>query len=128
MAERKSIYVDGMLHGSTPIPSASKVGPFFASSIVRGFGSDGKIPSSVEQEAANLMDNVEKVLLAAGGSLENIVKISIYVRDRSVRDALNPVWEKAFPDPESRPARHVGIGDIAMADSHFEAEVFAYIE
>jgi 2-iminobutanoate/2-iminopropanoate deaminase len=50
--------------------------------------------------------NVGRVMAAAGGGLDDIVSMRVYVRDRSARDVLNHEWLSAFPDPASRPARH----------------------
>lgn len=32
--------------------------------------------------------------------------MTVWLQDRSQRDALNAEWLKMFPDPDSRPARH----------------------
>ena len=50
---------------------------------------------------------VARCLEAAGGTPDNILRITFYVRDQAAgRAALNDEWVKMFPDPASRPARH----------------------
>ena len=45
-------------------------------------------------------------MTAAGGSTDDIIKMNVWMKDRSNRDVLNAEWVKMFPDPHSRPARH----------------------
>ena len=46
-------------------------------------------------------------LLAPGGTPDDILKVNFWVKDPAVgRKMLNGPWEKMFPDPASRPARH----------------------
>ena len=44
---------------------------------------------------------------AAGGSTDDIIKMNVWMKDRSNRDVLNAEWVKMFPDPASRPARQI---------------------
>jgi 2-iminobutanoate/2-iminopropanoate deaminase len=50
--------------------------------------------------------HMRRVIEAAGGRLEDIIKVTIWMADRSRRDAVNHEWLKLFPEPASRPARH----------------------
>ena len=73
------------------------------------FGTDpatGKIPAGIETQCSLLFQNVRLIVEAAGGSTENILKISVYVRDKNQREHINKEWLAMFPDPHSRPARH----------------------
>ena len=47
------------------------------------------------------------MLAAAGASLRHVAKLTVYVRDDGVRDAINEQWRRCFPDPADRPARHI---------------------
>ena len=38
--------------------------------------------------------------------MENIIKMTVWMKDRAQRAPLNQVWLEIFPDPASRPARH----------------------
>jgi 2-iminobutanoate/2-iminopropanoate deaminase len=55
---------------------------------------------------AAMFANVRKIVEAGGGSVEDILKMTIWVRDRAMRSVIDPQWIKTFPDPKSRPARH----------------------
>jgi 2-iminobutanoate/2-iminopropanoate deaminase len=43
---------------------------------------------------------------AAGGSPDDIVKLVVWAKDKSFKDAMNKEWLAMFPDEHSRPARH----------------------
>jgi enamine deaminase RidA (YjgF/YER057c/UK114 family) len=51
-------------------------------------------------------------MVAAGGGPEDIIKMNVWIADRSLRETMNRYWVEMFPDPHSRPARHT----IAHAD------------
>ena len=106
MSKRESIEVEGLTH-THPIPNACRIGPFLASGSI--FGTDpatGKIPPGIEVQCSLLFQNVRRIVEAAGGSTENILKISVYVRDKNQREHINKEWLSMFPDLPSRPARH----------------------
>lgn len=106
MAKRQSIDIEGVHHGA-PIPMASKVGNMLYSSGI--FGTDpktGKTPETVEAQAEQAFENLRSLLKAAGGTPENVIYVTVYMKDRGQRDAVNKPWVKMFPDEHSRPARH----------------------
>ncbi len=125
---RRSIEVPGLGHGAHPIPNASLVGPLLASGSISGVDrASGVLPEDAATQVANLFDNAAAVLAAAGGSLDNVAKFTVYVRTKDVRAELNPVWEKHFPDPGSRPARHVLVNDSLPPGMHVQGEVIAWL-
>jgi enamine deaminase RidA (YjgF/YER057c/UK114 family) len=66
-----------------------------------------ELPASLEEQVANVFAHIRHDIEAAGGSVDDIIKINFWVKDPvSQRAALNTEWVKMFPDPESRPARH----------------------
>jgi enamine deaminase RidA (YjgF/YER057c/UK114 family) len=106
MSKRQSIEVPGLTH-TMPIPNACRIGGFLASGSI--FGTDpatGKIPAGIEAQSSLLFQNIRRIMEAAGGTTENVLKISLYVRDKGMREHLNKEWLAMFPDAHSRPARH----------------------
>ena len=53
-----------------------------------------------------MFDNVRRVIEAAGGTPDDIVKMTVWITDRALRPTINKYWVEMFPDPHSRPARH----------------------
>lgn len=112
MTRRKSIDIDGFVH-KNPIPNASLIGNILASGVIHGRDSrTNTTPETVEGQCALMFRHMKDIVEAAGGTTDDILKISFYLRDPSNRDALNAEWLKMFPDEHSRPARHTqGLGE-----------------
>ena len=108
MSARRSVHVEGLGHGGLPIPAASRVGNLIATGGVRGVDpATGVVPDSVAEQVRLMFANLRSIVEAAGGSLDTIVKVTVYANDRSVRKDVDPVWVELFPDEASRPARHL---------------------
>ena len=106
MQKRQSIDVAGAKHVN-PIPSASKRGPFVASGAISGADPDtGVVPPDLDLQCRFMFENVRRVMAAAGGTPDDIIKMTVWITDRSLREILNRHWVAMFPDPHSRPARH----------------------
>ena len=113
MAKRRSIDVPGAKHVN-PIPSASRRGPFVVSGAISGADPEtGKVPADLDEQCRLMFENVRRVMAAAGGSPDDIIKMTVWITDRSLREIMNRHWVAMFPDPQSRPARHtVASGDF----------------
>jgi len=103
---RSSIYTEGFNH-KNPIPAACRVGPMLYSGSILGTDPvTGAYGQTLAQQCEYMFAHMHCIVEAAGGTLAQIVKMTVWMRDRSQRDALNAVWLRTFPDPASRPARH----------------------
>ncbi len=106
MADRKAIYIEGFKH-TNPIPNAARIGNIVASGAVMGRDSrTGLIAEGIEAQTALVFRHMRDIIEAAGGTLDDIIKVNIALRDSDNRDALNAEWIKTFPDEATRPARH----------------------
>lgn len=106
-SDRRSIHVPGLGHGAQPIPMASVVRGLLMTGGVSGKDPQtGEMPEDAAAEVAQAFANLAAILEAAGGSLEDVVKVTVFVNDKSIRGLLNPSWEQHFPDADRRPARH----------------------
>jgi enamine deaminase RidA (YjgF/YER057c/UK114 family) len=128
MNRRQSIAVPGLHHGGVPIPTASRVGGLLMSSGVAGLDPEsGDVPESVEAQVAVIFANVRRIAEAAGGSVEDIVKITFFARDRGAsRPHIDREWLQMFPDEHSRPARHTlayALPDPMLVQAEFVAVV-----
>jgi len=106
MAKRESIEIAGFAH-KNPIPAACRLGNMLMTGIITGTDpATGKLADTLEAQCANIFHHVRAIMTAAGGSTDDIIKMNVFMADRSKRDVLNAEWVKMFPDPASRPARH----------------------
>ena len=98
MAKRKSIEIEGFKH-KNPIPAASRVGNMLMTGIITGTDpATGKLADTLEAQCANIFHHVRSIMAAAGGSTDDIIKMNVWMKDRSNRDVLNAEWVKMFPD------------------------------
>lgn len=113
MEKRRSIEVSGVKHVN-PIPAACRRGPFVVSGAIGGTDpATGKVPENLDAQCRQMFDNVRRLIEAAGGTPDDIVKMTVWIADRALRPTLNKYWVEMFPDPHSRPARHtVAHGDF----------------
>jgi len=102
---RKSVHIGGFKHVN-PIPNACRIGNLVMSGVILGRDADGKMPESLEAQCANMFGHMKATVEAAGGTTDDIIKMTVWLKDRSQRGPLNAEWLKMFPDERSRPARH----------------------
>ena len=127
MEKRRSIEVPGVKH-LNPIPAACRRGPFVVSGAISGADpATGKVAADLDAQCRQMFDNVRRLIEAAGGSPEDIVKMTVWIADRALRPTLNKYWVEMFPDPHSRPARHtIAQGDLAPP-MQIQCDLFAVI-
>lgn len=127
MTGRRSIRVPGLGHGANPIPTASRKGPLLATGGIRGVdAATGVQPTELVEEVRLAFANLETVVAAGGGSLEDVVHVTVFAGSDGVKPLLNEHWVKAFPDEDSRPARHV-VSTELPAGMKVQLEVLAWI-
>jgi 2-iminobutanoate/2-iminopropanoate deaminase len=106
--KRRSIHVEGLGHGDLPIPTASRLGPFLATSGIRGVDrATHALPDDPQAQANLMFDNLAAVLVAGGATPDDVLKLTIWIKNSTLRPIVNAGWIKLFPDANSRPARHV---------------------
>ncbi len=104
--KRTSIYTDGFSH-KNPIPAACRIGGMLYSGSIQGTDSStGSYGDTLSAQCELMFGHVQRIVEQAGGTTEHIIKMTVWMNDRSQRAALNAVWLRMFPDPQSRPARH----------------------
>lgn len=125
---RRSIEVEGYGHGAQPIPAAARVGPLVMTGGVSGLDrTTGKLPDDVQEQAALMFDNLRLIMEAAGGGMDAIVRMTVYVKVPEARAAVNEQWLKAFPDAGARPARHTLVNETLPANMLVQCDATAYI-
>jgi len=123
---RRSIEVPGLRHGA-PIPQASVVGNLLVSG---GIGpvdpATGTAPDGTDEQVAMAFGNVRRVLAAAGGDVGDVVKCTVFVRDKAIRPVVDKHWVEMFPDEASRPARHMLSTDL-QSGIELQLEIMAVL-
>ncbi len=127
MGKRRSIEIPGLQHDN-PIPSASQIGPFLFSGGI--FGKDpqsGQTPADIEGQCANMFANIRRIMDAAGGTPDNIIKVTVWLKDLTYRPHVNKEWTAMFPDAHSRPARHTFSHNLPGANL-VQCEIIAVLD
>ena len=122
--------VPGLDHGTSPFPLAVRRGNVLVSSAIAGREPvSGILPDSVEEQAATALANIARVCAAAGGSVSDVVKVTVFARDRgAARAALDPPWVRMFPDADDRPVRHTVAAADLPSGMHLQIEFIAVME
>lgn len=107
MAERKIVEVAGAPKHYNPIPTCVTLGNLILPSVVGAY--DPKMPpeqQGPEFQIEQSFINMKTIIESAGGTLDNIGKLTIYITDFAHRELVNRAWLKTFPG-DNRPARHI---------------------
>jgi 2-iminobutanoate/2-iminopropanoate deaminase len=111
MARREVIELEGFAHGN-PIPVAVKIGNMVYSGAVAGTNEAGETPADPDEQIGQVFRNVRRIVEQAGGTVADIAKLDVKLRDMSHRAIVNKYWLEMFPDEHDRPARHTTQGDL----------------
>lgn len=84
-----------------PYNQAVKVGNlvFTSGQIALRPGTGELVRGSIEQEAAQVLENLKAVLAAAGTSLDRAVKVTVYLTDMGQFPTVNEVYARYFSEP-----------------------------
>src|SRR5262249_36977968 len=112
-----------------PIPSASRRGPFVVSGAISGTDPQtGRVPDDLDAQCRTMFENVRRVMEAAGGSADDIVKMTVWISDRALRPTLNKYWVELFPDPLPRRARHTLTSPVFAPPMQVQCDLLAVLD
>lgn len=124
---RRSIDAAGYSHAAA-IPTASRIGPLVVSSVIAAFDVDTRtMPEDAEGQVRNVMRHAGAILEAADAGWDDVVKMTFFVAVSELRTVIEPLWVEHFPDPKSRPARHIQVSSLP-GRSLVQADLVAYVE
>lgn len=107
-----------------PLSPAVRAGDFVYVSGQVPVGDDGKVVSGgVAAETRQVLENVRKNLKLAGCDLSDVVKTTVWLRDRDDFKDFNAAYGEFFP--ENPPARSTAESRL-MIDIAVEIEAIAY--
>lgn len=80
----QAIEVNGLVYTSGQIP----VNP-----------ANGEVPGTVTAQAEQAFQNLSNLLEAAGTSMENVIKTTVFIKNMNDFAAINEIYAKYFPAP-----------------------------
>jgi len=114
---------------ATAGPQLSKTrvhdGIIYASGAI-GREADGSIPDDFARQVRLAIDDLEKSITAAGGSLASVLKSTVFLVEQSTFGEMNAIYAERFGDP--LPARSTIVTGMALPELLFEIEAIAYVE
>ncbi|MEP6691945.1 MAG: RidA family protein [Gemmatimonadaceae bacterium] len=63
-------------------------------------GTEGVVSGDIEAETRTALENVKKVLDAAGFAVGDVVQVTVYLKDINEFQKMNGVYRAFFPDPK----------------------------
>ncbi|HXJ97044.1 MAG TPA: RidA family protein [Terriglobia bacterium] len=109
-------------------PPGSPTNLPFSNGIVVGntlyvAGTQGTISGDIKKETASALENIRKIVEAAGFSMSDIVAVNVYLADVKEFGAMNEVYREVVPDP--KPTRTtVGVAQL-IGGAHIEISAIA---
>jgi 2-iminobutanoate/2-iminopropanoate deaminase len=78
---------------------------------------------SIQDQTRMVLDNIKAILQGAGSGLENVVKVSVFLKNKQDFGKMNEVYKEYFPkDP---PARTTVVTDLLRDDMLVEIDAVA---
>jgi len=109
-----------------PYSQAVKVGPLvFVSGQIPLDVSGNKVSGGVSRETDQCLENLKAVLAAAGASMEQVVKVTVFMTDLADFKFMNQAYERHFPS--NPPARSTVQAVKLPKDVHVEIEAIAVV-
>jgi enamine deaminase RidA (YjgF/YER057c/UK114 family) len=127
MGKRISFELPGVEH-TNPIPGGCRIGSLLMTSAISGKDpKTGKFPESIDGQCVQMFANVRAILAEGGASPEDVIKVNVWMKDKTLRPHLNQHWLAMFPDGHSRPARHTFSSSDLEPPMLVQCEVIAVV-
>ncbi|MFM2130053.1 MAG: hypothetical protein RL477_1599 [Pseudomonadota bacterium] len=128
MGKRQAITGKDIPSHPQPFPTAVRVGNMIFSSAVSGENpaTESRSEDAAEQIAQAFV-NMRTIVERGGGSVGDIAKVVVYLKDRKDRELVNREWVKIFPDENDRPVRHTIATDLPGKNMLIQLEFIAVL-
>lgn len=84
------------------------------------------VQGDIEEQTRRVLENIKAVLEAAGASLEDVVYVTVFLKDLSLFQRFNKVYAEYFD--KAKPARVTVEASNIPAGALLEVSAIAYIE
>jgi 2-iminobutanoate/2-iminopropanoate deaminase len=118
VGRRQTFAIPGVSHTRAPIPMAARVGSVLQTSAIMGKDpATSELPDDPVREVEFCFVNAKAILDAAGLTIDDIVYMDVFLKDPTLRDAVNEHWCAWYPEPDDRPARHTTTHELPFGMS-----------
>lgn len=126
--KKEIIKVDGIQKPSSPFNHVVKAGGFLflTSQLSADLRTNKVIGGTMKEQTRNALNNVQFLMQASGGTMKDIVKVVIYMRDLSKFGEMDAVYREYFEEGEE-PARVTVQAPSPVEKVDVEVEVTAVV-
>ena len=82
------------------------------------------VGNTIEEQTERALENVNTIVTAAGASLEDVVRVTVYLSDIANFSRMNEVYKRHFPNEP--PARTTVEAKLARKELQVEIDAIAY--
>jgi 2-iminobutanoate/2-iminopropanoate deaminase len=108
-----------------PFSAAIRAGDYiFVSGQIGHTDAQGREVKGIEAQVRQCLENMKKVLAAAGSSLDEVVKVTVFLRNEGDFARMNEIYQSYFT--KDRPARSTVIAGLALPSMLIEIDCIAY--
>ena len=126
MSDRTAISTDGAPTPTGPFSQAIRVGSLVFTAGQAGRNRDTGQMGDIGEQADWALRNIGNILAAAGASMADVVKTTVYLKEGTPTGPLNEQWVKHFPEP--LPARSsVFVARLKNPEMLIEVEAVAVV-
>jgi 2-iminobutanoate/2-iminopropanoate deaminase len=126
MAKKQAIHTDKAPTPTGPFNQAIRVGNLVFTSGQAGRNRETGKMGDIKDQARRCIGNISAILEAAGSSLADIAKATVFLRNAEDWKAFNEVYVELMPQP--LPARSSAIVQLKSPDMLVEMEVIAVVQ
>lgn len=121
------IHTDNVYQSPNPLSQAIKFGDFiFTSGFLPREPVTGKVVGGgMREQTKQVLENLKQVLEAAGSSMEDVLKVTVFITDKEKFEEMNEVYRIFFPSRE--PARICVVANMTRADCLIEMDCIAAV-
>lgn len=139
----KQVITAGLLGTGGPINLAVKHGnmiyisglppftPEFAQSMIDARREGRPLPKypdiPFEQQVRIVMDNMKKLMEAAGSNMDCLLKVIVWLKDQSQSEVFDRIYREYFSSPETWPARTRMQAGRTPLDMGLEVDAVGYV-
>ena len=108
-----------------PFSPAIRAGDYIFVSGQVGFAdAQGREIKGIEAQTKRCLENMNEVLAAAGSSLDDVVKVTVFLRNEKDFATMNQIYQSYFVT--DRPARSTVVASLALPGMLIEMDCIAY--
>ncbi len=108
-----------------PFSPGIRAGDYIFVSGQAGFvDAEGKEVKGIKAQTKQCLENIKQVLTVAGCSLDDVVKVTVFLRNQEDFAKMNEVYQSYFV--KDRPARSTVVAALALPSMLIELECIAY--